>query len=102
MLIFEQRHFYSLIMRLTVEERVFILKSYLKTTSYAHCRQSFFEKFRMQMPVKSAIAKIIKKFRVTDSLLEKNRNRQKSVLTPGIQEDIQTAISLPTLTVNTS
>ena len=34
-------------MRLTVEERVFILESYLKTTSYAHCRQSFFEKFRI-------------------------------------------------------
>jgi hypothetical protein len=47
-------------MRLTVEERVFILESYLKTMSYAHCRQSFFEKFRRQAPVESAIAKIIK------------------------------------------
>jgi hypothetical protein len=27
-------------MRLTVDERVFILESYLKTMSYAHCRQS--------------------------------------------------------------
>jgi hypothetical protein len=27
---FEQRHFYAFIMRLTVEERVFILESYLK------------------------------------------------------------------------
>jgi hypothetical protein len=44
-----------------VEERVFILESYLKTMSYAHCRQSFFEKFRRQAPVKSAIAKMIKK-----------------------------------------
>jgi hypothetical protein len=42
-----------------VEERVFILESYLKTMSYFHCRQSFFEKFRRQAPVKSAIAKII-------------------------------------------
>jgi len=48
-------------MRLTVEERVFILESYLKPMSYAHCRQSFFEKFRRQAPVKSAIAKMIKK-----------------------------------------
>jgi len=47
-------------MRLTVEECVFILESYLKTTSYAHCRKSFFEKFRRQAPVKSAIAKMIK------------------------------------------
>ena len=42
--VFEQRHFYAFIMRLTVEERVFILESYLKTMSYAHCRQSFFDK----------------------------------------------------------
>jgi hypothetical protein len=34
-------------MQFTVEERVFILESYLKTMSYAHCRQSFFEKFRI-------------------------------------------------------
>ena len=69
--------------------------------SYAHCRQSFFEKFRRQAPVKSAIAKMMKKFRETGSLLNKNRNRQKSVLTPGILQDIQRAISFPTLTVNT-
>jgi hypothetical protein len=54
-------------MRLTVNERVFILKSCLKTMSYAHCRQSFFEKFRRQAPVKSAIAKMIKQFRETGS-----------------------------------
>ena len=53
--------FYAFIMRLTVEECVFILESYLKTMSYAQCRQSFFEKFRRQAPVKSAIAKMIKK-----------------------------------------
>ena len=88
-------------MRLTVEESVFILESYLKTMSFAHCRQSFFEKFRRQAPVKSAIAKMIKKFRETGSLLGKNRNRQESVLTPGILQDIQTAISFSTLTVNT-
>jgi hypothetical protein len=44
-----------------VEERVFILESYLKTISYAQSRKSFFEKFRRQAPVKSATAKMIKK-----------------------------------------
>jgi len=34
--------FFAFVMRLTVEERVFILESYLKTTSYVHCRQSSF------------------------------------------------------------
>jgi len=29
-------------MRLRVEERVFILESYLKTMSYVHCRERFF------------------------------------------------------------
>jgi len=43
-------------MRLTVEERVFILESYLKTMSYAHCRQSFFEKFRI---LKMIITRVI-------------------------------------------
>jgi len=81
-------------MRLTVEERVFVLESYLKTMFYVHCRQSFFFfKFGRQAPVKSAIAKIIKKFPKTVSLLDKNRNRQKSVLTPGILQDIQMAIT---------
>jgi len=43
-------------MRLTVEERVFILESYLKTMSYAHCSQSFFEKFRiLKMNITRAI-----------------------------------------------
>jgi len=51
--------FYAFIVRLTVEERVFVLESYLKTMSFAHCRQSFFEKFRRQAPVKCAIAKMI-------------------------------------------
>jgi len=54
-------------MRLTVGERVFILESYLKTMPYSHCRQRFFEKFRRQAPVKSAIPKMIKKFRETGS-----------------------------------
>jgi hypothetical protein len=61
--------------------------------SYAHCRQSFFEKFRRQTPVKSAIAKMIKKFRETGSLLDKHRNWHKSVLTPEILQDIQMAIT---------
>jgi hypothetical protein len=50
-------------MWLTVEERVFILESYLKTMSYVHCRQRFFEKFVRQAPIKSAVAKMIKKER---------------------------------------
>jgi hypothetical protein len=80
-------------MRLTVEECVFVLESYLKTMSCVRCRQSFLKKFGRQSPVKSAIAKMIKKFRKTGSLLDKNCNRQKLVLTPEILQDIQMAIT---------
>jgi len=62
-------------MRLTVEEHIFILESYLKTMSYSTVDKDFFEKFRKQAPVKSAIAKMIKKLRKTRSFLGKNRNR---------------------------
>jgi len=51
--------FYAFIMRLTVEERVFILKGYLKTMSYAHCRQSFFEKLKkLKMNINRAIEEV--------------------------------------------
>ena len=56
-------------------------------------KTKFFEKFRKQGPVKIAIAKIIEKFRDTGSILDKNLNRQKSVLTPGILQDIQMGIT---------
>jgi predicted nucleic acid-binding Zn ribbon protein len=46
-------------MRLTVEERVFILESYLKTMSYANCRQSSFEKFKiLEMNITRAIEEV--------------------------------------------
>jgi hypothetical protein len=49
-------------MRLTVEEHVFILESYLKTKSYAQCRHSFFEKFRiLKMNITLAIEEVNKR-----------------------------------------
>jgi hypothetical protein len=54
-------------MRLTVEERVFILKSYLKTMSYAYCRQSSFEKF------------IILKMNITRAIKEVNERTLRKV-----------------------
>jgi hypothetical protein len=62
-LVFEQRHFLRVHIAVKVEERVFILESYLKTMSYAHCRQCFFEKFRRQAPVKVLLRKRLKKER---------------------------------------
>jgi hypothetical protein len=46
-------------MRVTVEERVIILESYLKTMSYAHCKRSFFENFRiLKMNITRAIEEV--------------------------------------------
>jgi hypothetical protein len=62
-------------MRLAVEERVFILESYLKTMSYSHCRQSFFEKFRiLKMNITRAIEEADKR-----TLREVARNMVKRV-----------------------
>jgi hypothetical protein len=62
-LVFEKRHFLRFHNAVNSGRTVFILKSYVKTMSYAHCRQRFFEKFRRQAPVKTAIAKMIKKIK---------------------------------------
>jgi hypothetical protein len=49
-------------MQLTVEERVFILESYFKTMSYAHCRQRSFEKFRiLKMNITCVIEEVIER-----------------------------------------
>jgi len=54
--------FYAFIMLLTVEECVFILERYLRTMSYAHCRQSFFAKFRiLKMNITRAIEEVNKR-----------------------------------------
>jgi len=64
-LVFEQHHFLRFHNAVYGERTCLILESYLKTMSHVHCRQSFFEKFGRQVPVKSAIAKMSKKFRKT-------------------------------------
>jgi len=83
-LLFEQSHFLRFNNAVNSGRTCIYFGKLFKTMPYAHCRQSFFEKIRRQAPVKSAIAKMIKKFRETVSLLDKNRNRQKSALTSGI------------------
>jgi hypothetical protein len=58
-LVFGQRHFLRFNNAVNSEECVFILESYLKTVSYAHCRQSLFEKFRiLKMNITRAIKEV--------------------------------------------
>jgi len=77
-------------MRLTVEERVFIVESYLKTISCAHCRQSFFEKFRiLKMNITRAIEEVNERtlrkaarntVKRVDKCIEMNRHRYQHLL----------------------
>jgi hypothetical protein len=92
-LVFEQRHFLRFYNAVNRGKTCIYFGKLFKNDVLAHCRQSFFEKFRKQAPVKSVVSKMIKKFRETGSLLDKNRNWQKSVLTPAVLQDIYMAIT---------
>jgi hypothetical protein len=59
--VFEQRHLLRFHNAFYNGRTCIYFGKLFKTMSYAHCRQNFFEKFRRQAPVKSAIAKMIKK-----------------------------------------
>jgi transposase len=80
-------------MRFTVEERVFIVEKYFNTHSYVQCRLDFTEKFGKETPVKSAIQKLLKRFRETGSVLDKTRDRQKTVLTTEVVQDIDATLT---------
>jgi hypothetical protein len=90
--VFEQRHFLRFHNAVN-SGRTCIYFGKLFKNDVLRPLQTVFFKFRRQAPVKSVIAKMIKKFHETGSLLEKNLNRQKSVITPGILQDIQTVIT---------
>jgi hypothetical protein len=62
-LIFEQGHFLRFHNAVNSGRTCIYFGKLLETMSYAQCKQSFFEKFRRQAPVKSATAEIIKKER---------------------------------------
>jgi hypothetical protein len=83
-LVFEQRHFLRFHKAVNSGRTCIYFGKSFKNDVLRPLKTKFLEKFRRQAPVKSAIAKMIKKFHETGSLLDKNRNRQKSVLTPGI------------------
>jgi len=55
----EQRNFLLFHNAVNSGRTCIILESYLKTMSYAHCRQSFFEKFRiLKMNITRAIEEV--------------------------------------------
>jgi len=106
-LVFEQRHFLRFHNAVNSGRTCIYFGKLFKNDALLPLWTKVFEKFGRQAPVKSVIVNMIKSFRNTGSHLDKNRNRKKSVLTPGILQDIQTAItrsshkSLPKLSAQT-
>jgi hypothetical protein len=60
-LVFEQRYVLRFHNAVNSGRTCIYFGKLLKTMSYARCRKRYFEKFRRQAPLKSAIAKMIKK-----------------------------------------
>jgi len=57
--VFEQRHFLRFHNAVDSRRKYIYFESYLKTLSYAHCRQSYFENFRiLKMNITRAIEEV--------------------------------------------
>jgi transposase len=66
----------------STEHRVFLIETYTKKSSYRTCRRKFHQKFPdINVPSKSMIERLVKKFHNTGSVLDKKKNRKRSVLT---------------------
>ena len=77
-------------MVLTVEQRVFVVESYVETKSWKQCGQWFAEKFNgVKVPAKSAMQRLVVKWRQTGSVLNKSKNTPKRVRTPEKVAEVQ-------------
>jgi ERCC4-type nuclease len=66
----------------STEHRVFLVETSTKKSSYKICRHKFHQKFPdVNVPSKSMIERLVKKFHSTGSVLNKKKNRKRSVLT---------------------
>jgi hypothetical protein len=70
--VFEQRHILRFHNAVNSGRTCIYFGKLFKKLSYLHCRQSLFEKFGRQAPVKSAIVKMIKKLRNAKKSCEEN------------------------------
>ena len=75
-------------MVLSVQQRVFVVESYVKSGSFKICREEFQQKYGTDSPCKSAIHKLLKKWRQTGSVRDVKRARQNRVRTPDNIEDV--------------
>ncbi|XP_075229652.1 uncharacterized protein LOC142329169 isoform X10 [Lycorma delicatula] len=84
-------------MHYTLEQRLFILQTYLTTVSYKSTREYFVEKYPgINVPAKATIQHLVKKWRSTGTVKNAPKHRQPTVRTPEIVSDIvETVIKRP-------
>jgi hypothetical protein len=64
------------------EQQVFLVEKYAKYSSYRRCCHKFRQHFPgVNVPRKPMTEKLVKKFRTTGSVLDKKKNKKRSVLT---------------------
>ncbi|XP_067011906.2 uncharacterized protein [Anabrus simplex] len=79
--------------RYSVSQRVFIYDSYVRTKSARTVRRLFQEKFPdVQVPGRTSIHRLVNKLRTTGSLLDKKRNKPRTVLTQETVSNIGNAL----------
>lgn len=76
----------------TTGERVFIVEKYLQSKSFKSCQAKFIAKYGRfygnTAPHKSTILRLIKKFRLTGSVLDAKRSGRPSKMTEAVTRDI--------------
>ena len=66
----------------STEQRVFLIELYAKYSSYIKCRRKFQRKYpESDVPSKSMIERLVKKFHSTGSVLDLKKRRRRSILT---------------------
>lgn len=77
----------------SIEQRVFIVEEYVRTTSIMSVREKFLEKYpEGRVPAKSTIQDLIKKWRTTGNVSNMKRDKQLTVRTPEAVANVQTII----------
>ncbi len=81
-------------MPFTRKERIYLLERYLATKSYAETITVFTTEYEdAQVPNKSSISRLVKKFCDTGSVMNIPKNQMRTVLTPEKVEEIRAAFS---------
>ena len=78
----------------SLQQKIVIVKAYLRTGSIKETQQAFLEKYpEIKVPAKRSVQSVVKKWRKTGSVENMKKQRPKLVRTPKVVSDIQQRIS---------